>query len=89
MTRRKKMWKKIKKFLSDFPSPTGSPSQSPGSPEYGMAEVSSPKILTVGAMYACQHCGDTFYVQFTKGMEKAVDEYIKCEKCGSVDVRRS
>jgi DNA-directed RNA polymerase subunit RPC12/RpoP len=86
----KKMWEETKKFLRDFPSPTGSPSPSPASPEYGMAEgIESPKILTIGKMYECQHCNDIFYVRFTKGMERAVDEYLKCEKCGSVNVEET
>lgn len=81
------MWKKIKKFLKDFPSPTGSLSPSHG-PSYGVAEgIQSPKILSIGKMYACQHCGETWYEQFTKGMEKHVEAYLKCEKCGSVNVK--
>jgi hypothetical protein len=83
------MWKEIKKLLSNFPSPTGSPSPSRGAKEYGMAPVKSPKILTIGKMYECQHCSDVFYVQFTKGMEKAVSEYLTCEKCGSVNCKEA
>jgi DNA-directed RNA polymerase subunit RPC12/RpoP len=49
--------------------------------------IQSPKIISIGKMYACQHCGDTFYVQFTKDTEKHVEAYLKCEKCGSVNVK--